>query len=433
MKNEIIKLKCIDMSVDGQGICKDNGLVVFVKGMILNEVANVKIISNKKNMAFGIIDEMLEPSPYRIESDCKISYKCGGCDYRYVDYDYQLVLKKKQLEQTFVNFNLDVKVDDVIKCDNPYYYRNKTQIPIKDHQFGFYRKFSNDIVEFDECLIETRLANDILRDLKKILIEKKLDSCLRHILIKHALGTGQVMVGFITNDFSIDLSEVVIEIVNKYKNIKSIILNLNDKDTNVILGDKEKVLYGTNFIIDEFEGLKFKISLKSFYQVNYQQMIKLYKTVESKANLNQEMNVLDLYSGIGTISLFLASKCKYVTGVEVVKQAVDNALENIKINSIKNATYILDDARNPLDKYIKGKDLVIVDPPRKGLNEKLINTLIDSNVDNIVYVSCNPATLARDLSLFKNDYVFSNITPVDMFPFTTHVECVVSLQRKGNI
>ena len=429
MKNEIIELKCIDMSIDGQGICKDNGLVVFVKGMILDEVAKVKIISHKKNMAFGIIDELLEPSPYRIKSICPISYKCGGCDYRYIDYDYQLVLKKRQLQQTFKNFNLDVEISDVVKSDDPMYYRNKTQIPVREHQFGFYRKFSNDIVEFDECYIETRLANDVLRDLKKDLLEHKLDKTLRHILIKHAQGTGEVMVGFITSDFNIDLSEIVFNITNKYKNIKSIILNLNDKVTNVILGDKEKVLYGRDYIIDEFEGLKFKISLKSFYQVNYRQMIKLYNKVKEKAELTGSERLLDLYSGIGTISLFLAKYTKEVTGVEVVKPAIENAIENAKINNIDNASFILGDAKDPMDKYLENKDIVVVDPPRKGLNETLINSLIKSNIKRIVYVSCNPATLARDLTLLKDTYSIGTITPVDMFPYTTHVECVVALEK----
>ena len=431
MKNEIIELKCIDMSVDGQGICKDNGLVYFVKGMILDEVAKVKVIAHKKNMSFGIIDELVVPSSHRINSICPISYKCGGCDYRYIDYDYQLVLKKRNLIQTFSNFHLDVEVDDVVKCDDPMYYRNKTQVPIADHQFGFYRKFSNDIVEFDECYIETRLANDILKDLKSLLLESKLDIYLRHILIKHALGTGEVMIGFITKDFNIDLSDIVYKITNKYKNIKSIILNLNDKETNVILGDKEKVIFGNDYIIDSFDGLKFKIALKSFYQVNYHQMIKLYNLIKEKANVNKEMNVLDLYSGIGTISLFLSKYVKHVTGVEIVKEAVDNANDNIKLNNIDNATFILDDAKNPLDQHLKDIDLVIVDPPRKGLNENLINSLINSNVNKVVYVSCNPATLARDLSILKDVFIVGNITPVDMFPWTTHVENVCLLSRKG--
>ena len=432
MKNEIIELKCIDMSVDGQGICKDNGLVYFVKGMILDEIAKVKVIAHKKNMSFGIIDEFIKPSPYRIKSVCPISYKCGGCDYRYIDYDYQLILKKRQLAQTFANFHLDVKLNDVIRCDDPMYYRNKTQVPIAEHQFGFYRKFSNDIVEFDECYIETRLANDILRDLKVLLLEAKLDTYLRHILIKHAQGTGEVMIGFISKDFNIDLSEVISKITHKYKNIKSIILNLNDKETNVILGDKEKVLFGNSYITDTFEGLKFKISLKSFYQVNYHQMIKLYNLIKDKAKISNDMSVLDLYSGIGTISLFLSKYAKDVTGVEIVKDAVNNAIDNIALNNINNANFILDDAKNPLDKYLINKDVVIVDPPRKGLNENLINSLIKSNVNNIVYVSCNPATLARDLSIFKDYFEISDITPVDMFPFTTHVECVVGMQRKDN-
>lgn len=430
MKNEIIELKCIDMSIDGQGICKYDGLVVFVKGMILDEVAKVKIIANKKNMAFGIIDEMVKPSPHRIEPICKIAYKCGGCDYRYIDYKYQLELKKRQLIQTFKNFNLDVVVDDVVACDDPMFYRNKTQVPVKEHQFGFYRKFSNDIVEFDTCYIETRLANDIINDLKKDLLKNKLDSSIRHIIIKHAIGTGEVMIGFITKDFDLNLSFVIKNIIEKYKNVKSIVLNLNDKNTNVILGDKEKVLYGRDYIIDEFEGLKFKISLKSFYQVNYHQMIKLYKEVKKRAQLNGKQNVLDLFSGIGTISLFLAKEANTVTGVEVVEAAVKNAIENAKLNSINNTNFILADARSKLDQYLIDKNIVVVDPPRKGLNNTLINSLINSNIENIIYVSCNPATLARDLNLLKDIFDIGPITPVDMFPYTTHVECCVRMTRK---
>ncbi len=425
MKNQIVKAKCIDMSVDGQGIAKADDLVIFVKGMITDEEAYVKIIAEKKNYAFGIIDEFIKKSPHRIQSECPIAYKCGGCDYRHIEYSYQLKLKKDVLINTFRNYN----VMDIIPDDNPYYYRNKVQIPIKDHQMGFYRKYSNDIVVFDDCLIESKMANEIISDLKQVLIENKVDKYFRHILIKHAKATDEVMLGFIVNTFDIELDNVVNFLKDKYKNIKSIMLNLNDLDTNVILGKDEKLLYGRDYIYDIYDGIKVKLSLKSFYQVNYQQMLKLYAKVKELADISNNDEVLDLYCGIGTISLYMARFAKHVTGVEIVEAAVNNAKDNAKMNNINNVDFILADASKNMDEYIKNKDLVILDPPRKGISKELINSLINNKVNKIVYVSCNPATLNRDLDLLSDYYNISNIYPVDMFPFTIHVETVVLMSR----
>lgn len=431
MKNEIIYLKCIDISVEGQGICKKDGFVYFVKEMLPGEEGDIKIIAEKKNMAFGIIDSLKVVSPYRVKTECPIAYKCGGCDYRYVSYDYQLVLKKKTLESTFKNMGLDTKVEDVLGCEDPLYYRNKVQVPVKNSEFGFYRKYSNDIVEFDECFIQTRFSNEVFKEVKRIILELNISSYFKHVLIKHAQGTSEIMIGLIVKDFNVPkLDELVNKITHKFKQVKSIILNLNTRDDNVILGEKEKVLFGDSYITDEFVGLKFKISFKSFYQVNYQQMIKLYTLAKDLANLNKEDRVLDLFSGIGTISLFMSRYVKEVTGVEIVEEAVDNAKENTKINGIKNATFYLDDARADLSKYLKDKDVVFVDPPRKGLSKDLISSIINSEINKIVYISCNPATLARDLSLFKEHYNISTIHPVDMFPYTVHVENVCVLSKK---
>ena len=425
MKNDILRCNCVDMSVDGQGIAKAGDLVVFVKGMIKGEVADVKIIAEKKNYSFGIIDKLIEPSPYRIESDCKVSYKCGGCDYRYIDYKYQLELKKEVLVNTFKGY----KVEDIIPDDNPYYYRNKVQIPLRDNKMGFYRKFSNDIVEFDDCLLESNLANQIIRDLKPLINEYKVSRYIRHILIKHAKETDEIMLGFIVNSFDIDINEIVNIITNKYPQIKSVIVNLNTTDSNVILGSEEKVIYGNSYISDIYDGIKVNISLKSFYQVNHNQMLKLYNKVKELADIKESDNVLDLYCGIGTISLYLSRYVNKVTGVEIVPEAIRNATENAKMNNIDNCEFILADASKNMDKYIKDKDVVILDPPRKGVSKDLIESLKNNNVNKIVYVSCNPATLYRDLELFKDTYNISEIHPVDMFPFTTHVETVVLMSR----
>lgn len=424
MKNEIIRDKCVDISVDGFGIVKHNGLVIFVKGMIPDEIADIKIIAEKKNYSIGIIDKLIEKSKYRIESQCPISYKCGGCDYRYIEYNYQLSLKHNLLKNTLKGFN----VNEIIADDNPIYYRNKVQVPVKDKKIGFYRKYSNDIVEFADCLIESKLANDIICDLKQIIIENNIDKYIRHIIIKHAFGTDEIMLGFVVNDINVDFSNIVSIITKKYSNIKSINLNLNNKDTNVILGDLEKNIYGKPYINDIFDGIKVKLSLKSFYQVNYYQMLKLYSLILKLSNISNNDNVLDLFCGIGTISLYLARYAKHVTGVEIVKDAIDNAKDNAITNNINNVDFILANANNNMDGYLINKDIVILDPPRKGVSSDLINSIINSKISKIIYVSCNPATLARDLELFKTKYDIGDIQPVDMFPYTTHVECVAKLE-----
>ena len=426
MKNELLKCKCVDMTVDGQGIAKADNLVVFVKGMIVGEEAIVKIISEKKNYAFGIIDELLVRSPHRIDSECKVSYKCGGCDYRFIDYPFQLELKKSVLDNTLRNFN----VLDIIPDDDPYYYRNKVQVPLKDHKLGFYRKYSNDVVEFEDCLIESKTANEIIIDLRKLLVELKIDMFFRHVLIKHAQGSDEIMLAFIVNNFNFPhLSKVTDYLTSKYSNIRSIILNLNTRDDNVILGSEEKVVYGNDLIYDNFDGLKFKISLKSFYQVNYRQMLKLYDKIRELSMVGAEDSVLDLYCGIGTISLYLSRFCKEVTGVEIVKEAVDNAIENAQLNNIGNARFYLDDAGKNMSEYLKGKDILILDPPRKGITTELIDAIKESDINRIVYVSCNPATLDRDLELLKDTFSIGDIQPVDMFPWTVHVETVVLMSR----
>ena len=426
MKNEILRCKCVDMSVDGQGIARAGDLVVFVKGMIKGEEADVKIIAEKKNYSFGIIDKLIVASPHRVTSDCPIAYKCGGCDYRHIDYRYQLELKKGVLINTFPDLN----VHDIEACDDPYYYRNKIQIPCADHKMGFYRKFSNDIVEFDDCLIESKIANEMIKDLKALLLNTKKERYIRHVLIKVGKMTGEVMLAFIVNSFDVDFSDVTSFMTSKYPMIRSVIMNLNDKKTNVILGDEERVLYGEDHIYDEFDGIKVRLSLKSFYQVNHAQMLKLYHLAKTLSDVDQNKDVLDLYCGIGTISMYMSRFARHVTGVEIVKQAIENANDNAKMNDISNVDFVLADAGRDMDKYIKGKDIVILDPPRKGVSKELIGSLKKNQTRKIVYVSCNPATLARDLELFKDTYKLNDIYPVDMFPYTIHTECVTSLDLK---
>ncbi|MBR4461506.1 MAG: 23S rRNA (uracil(1939)-C(5))-methyltransferase RlmD [Erysipelotrichaceae bacterium] len=425
MKNDIVRCECVDMAIDGSGIAKCGDLVVFVKEMIKGEIANVRITKEKKSYSYGIIDELIEASPERVASDCPIAYKCGGCDFRHISYDYQLKLKKEILTNILKPF----EVLDIVPDEVHYYYRNKVQIPYRDAKMGFYRKYSNDIVEFDDCLIESRTANQIIKDLKELLKEYPQAEKIRHILIKQNHTQDETMLGFIAYE-KIDQTEIINTLVKKYPSICSVILNINEKETNVILGEEEILLYGKPYIMDEFYGISVKVSLKSFYQVNYRQMLKLYELIRELSGCNENSRVLDLYCGIGTISLFMAKSARQVTGVEIVKEAVLNAVDNALNNGIGNVDFVLADASKGMDHYLKDKDIVIVDPPRKGLSNELIDSLIQNKTERIVYVSCNPQTLARDLKLFEKDYHISEIHPVDMFPYTIHCECVVRLDKK---
>ena len=433
MKNEIIKVKCIDMTVEGFGVAKVDQLVIFVKGLIVGEEANIKIIAHKKNLAYAIIDELLVPSMHRIKSTCPIASKCGGCDLRHIDYAFQLQLKQKWIQDTLKNVGgLDLEVKEVVPSPLKDHYRNKVQVPVKDGKLGFYRRNSHDIIEYDTCFIESDISNDIVNFIKGIIFKEGYDQYFRHILIKHGFKTGEIMVGLILNVKNFNgLDTLVAELVKNFKDIKSIIVNVNTRDDNVILGDKEYTVYGSPYIIDELDGLLFKISLKSFYQVNPRQTVNLYNEVVKRAKIDENTEVLDLYSGIGSISLFVSRYAKHVTGVEIVEPAVLNAKDNALLNGIDNVDFYLDDAANHLDEHLKGKDVVIVDPPRKGLNKSVIEDIAQAKIKTVVYVSCNQATLARDLKIFKEKgYETDYVQPFDMFAHSVHVENVCMLKLR---
>ena len=432
MKNTKIECKCIDMTIDGFGVCKHDSLVIFVKQMLPDEVAVIKIIAHKKNLAYGIIDEMISPSKYRIKSICPVAYKCGGCDLRHCQYGYGLKLKKELLEHTMELAKVNVEVQAICASPLEDHYRNKVQIPVQNGELGFYRKNSNDIVKFDTCFIQTATENEIINAFKTLIHKYHVSSFIKHIIVKEAFGTGEVMVALIVKTFDLPHIDVLVaEVVAQFPKIASFILNLNTREDNVVLGTDEKVMYGSSYIIDEFDGLEVEISLKSFYQVNYHQMLNLYAKVKEVANINKNTVVLDLFSGIGTISLYLARYAKHVISVEIVDAAVENAKANAKRNNLTNVDFILGDAKDDLFKHLEGVDVVVVDPPRKGLHADIIKNIAKRDVDKVVYVSCNPATMARDLKLFEEEgYHFDTLYPFDMFPHTMHVECIALLQRQ---
>ena len=431
MKNDLVTCSCRDYTIDGYGIAEYEGLVLFVKGLLLNEKAVVKIISHKKNLAYAIVDQILEPSPYRTKTACPVAYKCGSCDLQHMNYEGQLLFKKRLEENTFRQAHLDVEIAEVTGAEDPWRYRDKIQIPVRDHLFGYYRRFSNDIVEQADCLLHSEKENAVVAHIKDELIRLGLDKDIRHLVIKEGFYTGEIMVCFVTKkDIASELEPVVKRLVSAYPEIVSVLENIHPQENNVILARGEKLLYGRNYITDRIGDLAFQISLHSFYQINVRQTEKLYAKVRELADLKGEERILDLYCGIGTIGLSLAGYAKSLTGVEIVPEAIENAKQNARINGIENAEFICSDAKDNLSDYLKGKDLVIVDPPRKGLSSEVVAALNESGIDRIIYVSCNPATLVRDLVLLSEHYLFNKIYPFDLFPQTTHVETVVLLSRE---
>lgn len=428
MKNSIVKLECIDITVDFYGVCKYEGLVVFVKGLIPGEIADVKITKVKNKIAYGIIDKLIKKSDYRIAEPCPVAYKCGSCDIQYIDYNYQLVLKQKLLKTTFKNMNVDAQILDVLPSPNKYSYRNKIQVPVNDDKIGYYRTHSNDIVEFDKCFITNDSNGLILSDIKELIRDYKITNYIRHIAIREA--SEGIMVCFVSNTLDIpNINDIVKTLISKHSSIKSILLNLNTKDTNVIFGDLDKCLYGDEYIVDKCNDISYMIPLRSFYQINTLQMKNLYDLVISEGKLNNKDNVLDLFCGIGTISLYIAKYVNTVLGVEIVDKSIEYANKNKELNNIHNVSFIKGNA-NSINDYLKDYNTIIVDPPRKGLDQQLINDICNSSINKVIYISCNQATLARDIKLFSDSYKIGNVRPVDMFPQTKHIESITVLTKK---
>ena len=449
-KNDVIKIEIEDVTFDGNGVGKIDGMVIFVPNSAVGDILNVKILKVKKNYAFAKIEEFIRKSEDRIDLDCKSAGKCGGCVFRHINYNSELRLKELRVRGAIERIAgiKDLKIEKIIGSDKTNSYRNKAQLPIGknkegNYQLGFYASRSHRIVECEDCQLHPEIFNDLIRAFKfwlektnvSVYNESTGNGILRHLYLRIAEATGEIMVCIVANSSKLPHEAELIECLrNSCPNVSSIILNLNFEETNVILGKANKVLWGNPYITDVMCGLKFNISPNSFYQVNKPQAEKLYSLARKYANLNGDEILLDLYCGTGTIGLTMAKECKKLIGVEIVKQAVEDAKENAKNNNINNAEFICADALQATDILIeKGElpDVVIIDPPRKGCNEGLINIIADKmRPKRVVYVSCDPATLARDLKIFgAKNYVSQVLTPVDMFPRTSHVESVVLLSR----
>lgn len=439
--------KCVDYTFDGKGIVKKDNRVIFVEGVLKDEEVEIEIIHEGKNQTLGRLTKIIKSSPYRVKPFCPLAKDCGGCVLQHLQYEKQLEFKKNHVQDCINKFSkLDIRVKDCIGMKNPFNYRNKSQVPFSMEKkkicYGFYKLNTHKIIQMDHCAIQTEDADEILKTLADLMKRYKLSAyeedkrkgIFRHVLIKKGFSTNEIMVVLVTNVNSFpNRKEIVKELVRKHPNIKTIVQNINTRDTNVILGEKETVLYGNGYIEDVLLGVRFKISSKSFYQVNPIQTATLYSKAIELAELSENDRVLDTYCGIGTIGLIASKNVDEVIGVEIVKDAIKDAKNNALINNINNANFVLADASDfmvDLAKTSEKMDVVFVDPPRKGCDDKFLSSLMKLAPKKIVYISCNPSTLARDLGILKEKYDVLEVQPVDMFPHTYHIETIAMLKLK---
>ncbi|MGN1398909.1 MAG: 23S rRNA (uracil(1939)-C(5))-methyltransferase RlmD [Erysipelotrichaceae bacterium] len=439
-KNQLISGKCIDYTYDGLGVVKYDTFCVFVKGMLVGEEGEILITLVKKNFAYGRLMKLLTVSTQRAEMVCSFGKQCGGCQLQHFSYRHQGQFKRNVVQNDIRNIaKLDIEVGDIITMEKPYDYRNKVILPVgKDKNnktiMGFYRYNSHDIIDIDYCYLQSEKTNNLIKKIKEMFDRYNYMDIIRYVMIREMSRTNQMMVVLVSYQKKVDgINEFIKELVNYQPEIKSVILNHNDKDTNVVLSDQDYLLYGDRYIEDKLCDNRYLISSHSFYQVNTYQTEILYQKAIELAQLSENDRVLDLYCGVGTIGLSLSKFVKEVYGVEIVQQAIDDARKNCDINKITNARFICGDAQTVTKQLLEEGvhfDCIFVDPPRKGCSKQTIDTLLSLNSPKIVYISCGPSTLARDLALLKDNYDIKEIIPVDMFPNTYHVETVVLLSHK---
>ena len=449
-KNQEYIIDVIDNGFEGEGIAKIDGFTIFIPNAIKGEKLKILIVKVLSSHAFGKILEIINKSDKRIESDCITYKRCGGCNLRHIKYDETLKMKQNAV-QSLVNKTLKTKIQvkETIGMGNPYHYRNKAQYPVGvDKQgnpiMGVFANRTHEIIPIDNCLIQNEKSQQIAKFILDFVRENNISiydektgkGLIRHIVTKIGIKTNEIMCVIVLNGRTIPKEkELVTEILEKFPEVKTIVKNINTKNTNVIMGKENINIYDNGYIYDILGDFKFKISPLSFYQVNPVQAEKLYELGVRAARISENDIVFDLYCGIGTISLFMAKYAKKVYGIEIVEEAVNDAKENAKMNGISNVEFIAGDVENILDELINDKkiipDIVMVDPPRKGLDNKSIENIMSIKPKKLVYISCNPATLVRDLSKLEGLYGVHEVIPVDMFPFTSHVEVCALLELKN--
>lgn len=448
-KNQEYIVDIIDNGFEGEGIAKIDNFTIFIPGTIKGEKVRVLIVKVLSSHGFGKIVEIIEKSQARQDVDCNTYKRCGGCNLRHVKYEETLKMKQNAV-QSLVNKTLKNKlqVRETVGMENPLHYRNKAQYPIGINKqgepvIGVFANRTHEVIPIDNCLIQNKKSEEIAKFIIEFIKEKNISiydektgkGLVRHIVTKVGIKTGEIMCVIVINGHKIpNENELVENLKTRYPEIKAIVKNINMKNTNVILGQENINLYGNGYIEDILGEYKFKISPLSFYQVNPVQAEKLYNLGVSMAEITKNDVVFDLYCGIGTISLFMSKFAKKVYGIEIVEEAVKMAKENAQNNNVSNTEFFAGDVEIVLDDLINNKglkaDVVMFDPPRKGLDKKSIDNILNIRPKKIVYISCNPATLIRDLADFENEYDIKTIIPVDMFPFTSHVECVVAMFLK---
>ena len=444
-KNDIVALTIEDITGQGSGIGRIDGMAVFVPLTAIGDIINARILKVKKNYAYAKIENIITPSQSRITPDCGCYTKCGGCVFRHISYEEELKIKHRRVYDAVTRIGKieNFKMNYIVGAKNPNEYRNKSQIPFgydKDHNIitGFYGTHSHRITGDGTCKLHPAEFDEITAIVKdwakryrvSVYDEINHSGLIRHLYLRYAAKNEQIMVCMVINGKKLPYKDELINELTKYSTkIKSIILNVNTEKTNVVLGKKCETLYGSDHITDILCELSFDISPLSFYQVNRDQTEVLYGIAKNYAAVGENDFLIDLYSGTGTIGLTMADKAKNVLGIEIIPQAIENAKKNAKMNGIDNAEFICSDAKTAAQDLAKKKtlpDVVVIDPPRKGCDKEVIESVCIMNPKRIVYVSCDPETLARDLALFEEKgYKTKEVTPVDMFPRTQHVETVV--------
>ena len=454
-KNDELILKIEDMGVDGAGIGKADGMTFFVKDAVIGDVVRAKVMKLKKTYGYARLMELLEASPDRVEPKCPYYRQCGGCQIQALSYEKQLEFKERKVRNNLERIGgfSEIPMEPIVGMEEPYHYRNKAQFPVgtdKDGHIvtGFYAGRTHTIIPNRDCALGLPVNREIL-DLVIDFMEKYHVSAydektgkglVRHVLIRCGFTSKEKMVCLIINGKSLPHSEKLVEALRKIDGMTSISINCNTGRTNVILGRKTVVLWGQEYITDQIGEISYEISPVSFYQVNPVQTEKLYGLAVEYADLHGEENVWDLYCGIGTISLFLAQKAKQVYGVEIIPQAIENAKRNAVKNGIENAEFFVGKSEEVLPEFYEKEaaagrkahaDVIVVDPPRKGCDEKLLETIVKMAPDRVVYVSCDSATLARDLKILcENGYELKRVRAVDQFCHTVHTESVCLMERK---
>lgn len=437
-KNKTYITEITGVGEKGEGIGRVDGMAVFIPYALMGETVEVLIVKVLKNYAFGKLINIIKPSPYRITPKCPVFYQCGGCDYQHCSYELELKNKTNKVKDCIERIGgLNVKVADTLGSTKMHY-RNKSQFPVTPDGIGFYAPRSHRVIPIDNCLIQNEKSNRVIAVVQQFMQDfhvKPYDETtgkgmIRHIFTRCTL-TNQMMVCIVTASKDLKNADSLVSMLKaEFGEDISVIQNINPKNTNVILGKENILLNGSEVVTDKIGDLYFEISPQSFFQINPEQTKVLYDKVAELADLKGTEKVLDLYCGIGTIGLYLSKYAESVTGVEIVPEAIENAKKNARLNNIKNAEFYVGNSEDLAENF-KDANVIIIDPPRKGCDEKLLKTIDEISPQKVIYVSCNPATLARDLKIldgygYKADIVY----PVDMFPRTSHIESCVKLIRK---